>query len=286
MEEVVQSLVQSGQLIGPPGSYSAQQTITKLEVPAVQSVIAARIGQLQERDRWALQIAAVIGREIPVDLLGRITGFDHGQLESSLACLQRAGFISEKQVFPAGVYIFRHSLIEDVAYRSLVGSTRCGIHRRVLELMEIGHAEHLERSWKACSLGTPFALPLGVFPPPFTETGLILPPLTCYRACRIPAGEVEPPPPCIYAGPGRRTCVAALSSPSSWPRQVWPAPAVLGWPSGPAAGRGSRRVAPARRGGHPPPDRGLPCGPGQRRGGRRGARRSLAFLLSFAGPRC
>jgi hypothetical protein len=152
MEEVVRSLVQSGQLVGPPGSYSAREAITKVEVPAtVQSVIAARIGQLQERDRWALQIAAVIGREIPVGLLGRITGFDHRQLESSLTSLQRAGFISEKQVFPASVYVFRHSLIEDVAYRSLVGSTRRGIHGRVLGLMEVDHAEHLEEILESLS---------------------------------------------------------------------------------------------------------------------------------------
>jgi predicted ATPase len=152
MEEVVRSLVQSGQLVGQPGSYSAREAITKLEVPAtVQSVIAARIGQLQERDRWALQIAAVIGREIPVGMLGRITGFDHRELESSLTSLQRAGFITEKQVFPVSVYVFRHSLIEDVAYRSLVGSTRRGIHGRVLELMEIDYAEHLEEILESLS---------------------------------------------------------------------------------------------------------------------------------------
>ena len=116
MEEVIRSLVQSGRLKGPPGNYSAREPITKLGLPAtVQSVIAARTGQLQESDRSALQVAAVI-EEFPVDLLGRVTGFDFAQLERSLVHLQREGFISEKQVFPARVYVFKHALIEDVVY--------------------------------------------------------------------------------------------------------------------------------------------------------------------------
>jgi predicted ATPase len=152
MEEVVRSLIQSGQLAGPPGSHCAREPITELGLPAtVQSVIAARIGQLQDSDRWALQVAAVIGREIPVDLLGRIIGYDNDQLESSLSHLQRAGFITERQVFPARLYIFKHSLIENVAYRSLVASARRDIHGHVLEIMEIDHAEQLEEVLESLS---------------------------------------------------------------------------------------------------------------------------------------
>ena len=152
MEEVIRSLVQSGRLEGPLGNHSARQPITKLGLPAtVQSVIAARTGQLQESDRSALQVAAVIGREIPVDLLGRVTGFDFAQLERSLVRLQREGFISEKQVFPARVYVFKHALIEDVVYRSLVGSARRSIHSRVLEAMETDHAAHLDEVLESLS---------------------------------------------------------------------------------------------------------------------------------------
>jgi tetratricopeptide (TPR) repeat protein len=152
MEEIVRSLVQSGRLAGSPGNYSAREPITQLGVPAtVQSVIAARTGQLRESDRSALQVAAVIGREIPVDLLGRVTGFDVALLESSLTRLQLEGFISEKQVFPARVYVFKHALIADVLYRSLVGSARRGIHDRVLEIMETEHAEHLDEVLESLS---------------------------------------------------------------------------------------------------------------------------------------
>ena len=71
-EEVVQSLVESGQLAGTRGSYRLVAPVERLAVPAsVQAVLAARIDRLPEREKQVLQTAAVIGKEFAEPICSR-----------------------------------------------------------------------------------------------------------------------------------------------------------------------------------------------------------------------
>ena len=73
IEEVVQSLVESGHLAGARGAYRLTTTIDALEVPkSVHAVLAARIDRLSEREKHVLQTAAVIGKTFPEALLRQV----------------------------------------------------------------------------------------------------------------------------------------------------------------------------------------------------------------------
>jgi predicted ATPase len=100
-EEVVQSLVESGQLQGTKGSYRLAKPVEEISVPAtVQSLLAARIDRLPEREKQVLQCAAVIGREFSLPILERIVDLAKRELtearleaaeRSSLSPLSRGG---------------------------------------------------------------------------------------------------------------------------------------------------------------------------------------------------
>jgi predicted ATPase len=70
LEESVRTLVETGGLIGTPGTYHLAQALMTIQVPAtVQAVLAARIDRLPPEDKHLLQTAAVIGTEVPWSLL-------------------------------------------------------------------------------------------------------------------------------------------------------------------------------------------------------------------------
>src|SRR5262247_3085270 len=73
LEESVRTLVETGMLVGTPGAYRLAQPLASLQMPAtVQAVLAARIDRLPSEEKHLLQTAAVIGTEVPSELLQAI----------------------------------------------------------------------------------------------------------------------------------------------------------------------------------------------------------------------
>src|SRR5207249_1881403 len=70
LEESVQTMVETGALVGEPGAYRVAHAIPTLQMPAtVQAVLAARIDRLPPEEKRLLQTAAVMGMEVPLTLL-------------------------------------------------------------------------------------------------------------------------------------------------------------------------------------------------------------------------
>jgi len=138
IEETVQSLVQSGALKGSPGAYSMHGEISSLRVPpTVQSVIAARIDRMAADERWLLQNAAVVGRDVSLSILASIAGLDEGAANEGIHKLQSAGFLYESQLYPVQVFTFKHALVQKVAYESLLNADRRLLHSRLIDAVEI-----------------------------------------------------------------------------------------------------------------------------------------------------
>jgi tetratricopeptide (TPR) repeat protein len=134
---MVRMLAETGELVGEPGSYSAPAHIATLQVPPnVKPVIAARIDRLDPADRRVLQIAAVIGKDIPRPVLKALCGLKREDLNAAIRRLAKVEFLFELQSYPEIEYTFKHALTHDVAYESLVGEDRKRIHADVLALME------------------------------------------------------------------------------------------------------------------------------------------------------
>ena len=109
----------------------------------VQDVLLARISRLTQEGKWALQTAAVLGREVPLDLLRAIwTG--PGPLEPQLRELTRLEFLHGHGGLEEPVYFFKHALTRDVAYESLLPSRRRELHAAAGEALERLYAGRLE----------------------------------------------------------------------------------------------------------------------------------------------
>jgi class 3 adenylate cyclase/tetratricopeptide (TPR) repeat protein len=137
LEESVRTLVETGVLVGERGAYRLGQTLPTIQVPAtVQAVLAARIDRLPPEEKRLLQIAAVIGTEVPVALLQAIAELLEDALHRGLALLQAAELLYETRLFPTHEYTFKHALTHEVAYGSLLHERRRALHARIAEVLE------------------------------------------------------------------------------------------------------------------------------------------------------
>jgi len=159
LEECVASLVETGALAGERGAYRLTRQIVGLEVPAtVRATIASRIDRLRYEDKRLLQAASVIGDTVPVRLLETVADLPLDELRHGLDRLQAAGLLDQRALFPDLEYGFRHALVHDVAYESLVHERRRTLHARILEAIERSYAgdrlvEQTERLAHHASLG-------------------------------------------------------------------------------------------------------------------------------------
>jgi class 3 adenylate cyclase/tetratricopeptide (TPR) repeat protein len=135
LEELVRSMVDAGALVSANGGWSFDREVP-VEVPeTVEKVILARIDRLDPEAREVLAAAAVLGRQFNFDLLEAVAS-DPKAIRGALRTLQRAELVREGARWPEPVYRFRHSLIQEAAYRSLLRRRRQELHRRAAEGIE------------------------------------------------------------------------------------------------------------------------------------------------------
>jgi DNA-binding winged helix-turn-helix (wHTH) protein/tetratricopeptide (TPR) repeat protein len=138
VEESVQSLIETGGVVGEPGAYRLGMPSQTLQVPAtVQAVLAARLDRLPAEAKHVLQTAAVIGTEVPLPLLQAVAELDEEWLHRGLVQLQAAEFLYETWRVPEPAYTFKHALTQEVAYGSLVQGRRRALHAHIVEALEV-----------------------------------------------------------------------------------------------------------------------------------------------------
>jgi tetratricopeptide (TPR) repeat protein len=137
LEESVRALVETGVLVGAPGTYRLAQALPTIQVPAtVQAVLAARIDRLPPEAKRLLQTTAVIGTAVPLPLLHAIAEMPEAALHGALAHLQAAEFLYETHLYPEHEYTFKHALTHEVAYSSVLQERRRVLHARIVGALE------------------------------------------------------------------------------------------------------------------------------------------------------
>jgi predicted ATPase len=139
LEELAQALMEQGGMGDETHDHSPVPTpaLRALQLPpTVHGVLAARIDSLAHEAKYLLQCAAVIGIEVPVPLLQAITEWPEARLQQGLAHLQAIEFLYETRVMPACHYTFKHALTQEVAYQSVLRSTRQQYHQRIAQVLE------------------------------------------------------------------------------------------------------------------------------------------------------
>jgi len=105
------------------------------EIPAsLQASLTARLDRLGEAGKVA-PLAATLGRSFHYDLIRSVSALDDAQLTTSLAAMASAGLLFQRGTPPDATYAFKHALIQDAAYETLLKSKRQQYHRRVADVL-------------------------------------------------------------------------------------------------------------------------------------------------------
>ncbi len=137
IEEIVQSLIETGVVAGARGAYRLVKPAEEIAVPAtVQSVLAARVDRLPEREKRLLQTASVIGKTFSEPILRRVADLGDGDLPGALHGLTSAEFLYEEALYPEAEYAFKHPLTQEVAYGSQLAERRARVHGAVARAIE------------------------------------------------------------------------------------------------------------------------------------------------------
>jgi DNA-binding NtrC family response regulator/tetratricopeptide (TPR) repeat protein len=156
LEESIQTLVETGVLEGESGSYRLAPSAganahgrlqecdhgglprpIDLHLPAtVQAVLLARVDRLAPAWKRLLQIAAVIGIEVPCPLLQAVAELSEAELHDGLAHLQATEFLCGTDIFPDVAFSFKHALTREMAYGSLLPAQRRTLHARIVDAIE------------------------------------------------------------------------------------------------------------------------------------------------------
>ena len=143
IEEVIRTLLDLGMLRQERDGYQVVQSVGSLDVPnTIQDIIMARLDRLGDEGKRTVQLASVIGRQFLGRLLQRVAGLTE-RLSDLLEELKDLEIIYELGLAPEPAYIFKHALIQDVAYQSLLKERRRDLHRAVGMAIEEIYADRL-----------------------------------------------------------------------------------------------------------------------------------------------
>jgi tetratricopeptide (TPR) repeat protein len=150
VEESVRTLVETRALVGEQGKYRLAQPISSIQIPqTVQTTLAARIDRLPPEEKRLLQIASVVGKDVPLRILERVADMPLETLEQALDHLQSAELVYEIELYPDPEYSFKHALTHEVTYGGLLQERRRELHAGIVDAIEALHAdrltEHVER---------------------------------------------------------------------------------------------------------------------------------------------
>jgi class 3 adenylate cyclase/tetratricopeptide (TPR) repeat protein len=115
------------------------------ELPdSLNGLLLSRIDRLDETSRGVLRVASVIGQRIPFGVLQSIQATDQQQLLLQLTRLDEAEMTVLERAVPERVHTFRHALIQEVAYQSMLYARRRELHGRIGAYLERRYADDLD----------------------------------------------------------------------------------------------------------------------------------------------
>ncbi|MBK3660968.1 AAA family ATPase [Bradyrhizobium diazoefficiens] len=142
IEEVCRGLKESGTLRGEWGDLALVRPIDELGIPtSIQGVIAARLDRVSKQERSVLQVAAALGARSSEALLRKIAIQPEDALRGCLVSLDRAELLVRIDSELEDSLEFRHEMVRQVTYDSMVEKVREDIHARILAALERSEAE-------------------------------------------------------------------------------------------------------------------------------------------------
>jgi predicted ATPase len=136
VEELTKMVLESGLLQDLEDRYELIGSLPPLAIPVtLHDSLMARLDRLATVKSLA-QLGATLGREFSYTLWQAVSLWDEGTLQRGLHQLVEAEFLYQRGLPPQATYLFKHALIQDAAYQSLLKSTRQQYHQRIARVLE------------------------------------------------------------------------------------------------------------------------------------------------------
>ena len=143
IEELTKSVLESKLLREENDRYTLQAPLPALAIPTtLRDSLIARLDRLAPVRELA-QIGACIGRQFSYELLARVSRLSNDQLEEAVQKLVEAGLVYRRGTPPDATYTFKHALVQDAAYDSLLKSRRALLHAQIARVLEKDFADAL-----------------------------------------------------------------------------------------------------------------------------------------------
>jgi len=148
LEEVLRTLIDNQALIrDEQGQWQILGDLAAVRVPdTLQGVMMARLDRLEESPRQTAQVASVVGRSFPYDVLAHVADREVVDLNPCLVRLQQHEIVREDQRTPELIYAFQHGLMQEVCYESLLARTRREYHRKITQYLEASRPSQSSRT--------------------------------------------------------------------------------------------------------------------------------------------
>jgi class 3 adenylate cyclase/tetratricopeptide (TPR) repeat protein len=136
VEELTKSVLESGELKEAGDHYEYAGSARAVTIPAtLRDALMARLDRFMPVKEVA-QIGAAIGREFSYELIAAVAPMPQVQLDDALVQLSASGLAFRRGTPPDAVYTFKHALVQDAAYDSLLKSRRQALHAKIARVIE------------------------------------------------------------------------------------------------------------------------------------------------------
>jgi predicted ATPase/class 3 adenylate cyclase len=144
IEELTKAVLEAA--AGGDKNALAGTSVSALALPAtLHASLMARLDRLGQAAKQVAQTGAAIGREFSYELLGAVAGRSEGELRGALTRLVTSELVFQRGAPPESVYTFKHALVQDAAYSTLLRSDRQQLHARIAEIVERCFPERVAR---------------------------------------------------------------------------------------------------------------------------------------------
>jgi class 3 adenylate cyclase/tetratricopeptide (TPR) repeat protein len=144
IEELTKTVVESGIVTEADDHYAVAGPVASLAIPtSLHASLLARLDRLAPT-REVAQIGAVLGRTFTYELIRAVAGVPQQKLDEALEQLASAELIFRRGTPPDSEYAFKHALVQDAAYSTLLRSRRQQLHARIATTLESRFTEVVE----------------------------------------------------------------------------------------------------------------------------------------------
>ncbi|WP_437288939.1 TOMM system kinase/cyclase fusion protein [Sorangium sp. So ce406] len=136
VEELVLTMLEAGALVERDGGYELAKPLSEVAIPStLRDLLVARLDRLR-RAKETAQVASAIGREFTFELLRAVSPLDEAAAQEDLDKLVAAELVFRRRRIKGAAYIFKHALVRDAAYQSMLKRSRVEVHARIARALE------------------------------------------------------------------------------------------------------------------------------------------------------